>query len=116
MTDYAYRIVNVFAETPLAGNPLCVFEDARGLTDGQMQALARQYHEEVAQERKNLQMIFDSVRIGLMIVDAGGIVRRMIDDVQPAPVDQFLHVGVAPGLHRFRLAGLVDHADDVGAP
>ena len=27
MTTYAFRIVNVFAETPLAGNPLCVFED-----------------------------------------------------------------------------------------
>ena len=31
MTDYAFRIVNVFAEAALAGNPLCVVEDARGL-------------------------------------------------------------------------------------
>ncbi len=42
MPDYAYRIVNVFAETRLAGNPLCVFEDARGLDDAAMQALALQ--------------------------------------------------------------------------
>lgn len=41
---YAFRIVNVFtvAGDRLSGNPLCVFEDARGLSDAQMQALARQ--------------------------------------------------------------------------
>jgi len=44
MTDYAFRIVNVFAESPLAGNPLCVFEDARGLDDTTMQALALQFN------------------------------------------------------------------------
>ena len=40
----AYRILNVFTVDGdrLSGNPLCVFEDARGLTDVQMQALARQ--------------------------------------------------------------------------
>jgi PhzF family phenazine biosynthesis protein len=44
VTDYAYRTVNVFAETPLAGNPLCVFEDARGLDGATMQALALQFN------------------------------------------------------------------------
>jgi trans-2,3-dihydro-3-hydroxyanthranilate isomerase len=41
---YAFRIVNVFTVDGdrLSGNPLCVFEDARGLSDSQMQALARQ--------------------------------------------------------------------------
>lgn len=41
---YAFRIVNVFTVDGdrLSGNPLCVFEDAQGLTDSQMQALARQ--------------------------------------------------------------------------
>jgi PhzF family phenazine biosynthesis protein len=40
----AFRIVNVFTVggVRLSGNPLCVFEDARGLEDAQMQALARQ--------------------------------------------------------------------------
>jgi trans-2,3-dihydro-3-hydroxyanthranilate isomerase len=40
----AFRIVNVFTVDGdrLSGNPLCVFEDARGLTGAQMQALARQ--------------------------------------------------------------------------
>jgi predicted PhzF superfamily epimerase YddE/YHI9 len=39
-----FRIVNVFSidSDRFSGNPLCVFEDARGLTDVQMQALARQ--------------------------------------------------------------------------
>lgn len=41
---HAFRIVNVFTVggDPFSGNPLCVFEDARGLDDTQMQALARQ--------------------------------------------------------------------------
>jgi PhzF family phenazine biosynthesis protein len=39
-----FRIVNVFAETPLAGNPLAVFEDARGIDDATMQALALQFN------------------------------------------------------------------------
>lgn len=40
----AFRIVNVFTVDGdrLSGNPLCVFEDARGLSDAQMLALARQ--------------------------------------------------------------------------
>ncbi|MEO5764915.1 MAG: PhzF family phenazine biosynthesis protein [Casimicrobiaceae bacterium] len=44
MTQYAFRIVNVFAEAPLAGNPLAVFEDARGLDAETMQALALQFN------------------------------------------------------------------------
>jgi trans-2,3-dihydro-3-hydroxyanthranilate isomerase len=39
-----YRILNVFTDgaTPFSGNPLCVFEDATGLSDTDMQNLARQ--------------------------------------------------------------------------
>ena len=45
MKSYAYRILNVFArEGRLTGNPLCVFEDARGIDDEAMQALARQFN------------------------------------------------------------------------
>ena len=44
MSDHAFRIVNVFAPARLAGNPLCVFEDARGLDDATMQALALQFN------------------------------------------------------------------------
>jgi trans-2,3-dihydro-3-hydroxyanthranilate isomerase len=44
MTDYAFRIVNVFAEERFAGNPLAVFEDGRGLDDATMQALALQFN------------------------------------------------------------------------
>jgi trans-2,3-dihydro-3-hydroxyanthranilate isomerase len=41
---HAFRIVNVFTVDGdrFSGNPLCVFEDARDLTDAQMQSLARQ--------------------------------------------------------------------------
>jgi PhzF family phenazine biosynthesis protein len=46
MSDYRYRILNVFAINGdrLSGNPLCVFEDGSGLSDGQMQALALQFN------------------------------------------------------------------------
>jgi len=37
-----YVLVDVFTETPLEGNPLCVFTDARALTAEKMQALARE--------------------------------------------------------------------------
>jgi PhzF family phenazine biosynthesis protein len=41
---HAFRIVNVFTldGDRFSGNPLCVFDDARGLSDAQMQALALQ--------------------------------------------------------------------------
>ena len=41
---YAFRIVNVFAEERLAGNPLAVFDDGRGLDAATMQALALQFN------------------------------------------------------------------------
>lgn len=44
MNDYRFRIINVFAEERLAGNPLAVFEDARGLDEATMQALALQFN------------------------------------------------------------------------
>lgn len=44
MRAHAFRLLNVFAESTFGGNPLCVFEDARGLDDVTMQALARQFN------------------------------------------------------------------------
>lgn len=44
MTDYTFRVVNVFAEAPLAGNALCVFENARGLDTATMQSIALQFN------------------------------------------------------------------------
>ena len=44
MPTFHYRLVNVFAEERLAGNPLCVFEDGRGLDEATMQALALQFN------------------------------------------------------------------------
>jgi trans-2,3-dihydro-3-hydroxyanthranilate isomerase len=37
-----YTILDVFADRPLEGNPLAVFHDSRGLSDAQMQAIARE--------------------------------------------------------------------------
>src|SRR5215472_858041 len=39
---YEFVQVDVFTQTPLAGNPLAIFTDGRGLSDGEMQALARE--------------------------------------------------------------------------
>ena len=40
--ELAYTVLDVFAERPLEGNPLAVFHDARGLSDAEMQAIARE--------------------------------------------------------------------------
>ncbi len=39
---YEFVQVDVFTQTPLAGNPLAIFPDAHGLNDDEMQALARE--------------------------------------------------------------------------
>jgi trans-2,3-dihydro-3-hydroxyanthranilate isomerase len=39
---YEFIQLDVFTQTPLEGNPLAIFPDARGLTDTEMQALARE--------------------------------------------------------------------------
>ena len=40
--SYKFVQLDVFTQTPLTGNPLAVFIDARGLSDDEMQALARE--------------------------------------------------------------------------
>jgi trans-2,3-dihydro-3-hydroxyanthranilate isomerase len=40
--DYEFVHLDIFTRTPLTGNPLAIFRDARGLTDQQMQAIARE--------------------------------------------------------------------------
>ena len=40
--EYRYHTLDVFTDTPFAGNPLAVFPEAEGLTDGQMQRIARE--------------------------------------------------------------------------
>lgn len=42
MRELAYSVLDVFAERALEGNPLAVFHDGRGLSDDEMQALARE--------------------------------------------------------------------------
>ncbi|MCW2306979.1 PhzF family phenazine biosynthesis protein [Rhodobium gokarnense] len=40
----AYAVLDVFTDTPLAGNPLAVVLDAEGLEDDRMQAIAREFN------------------------------------------------------------------------
>src|SRR5580698_10807724 len=42
LRSYGFAQVDVFAERPLEGNALAIFSDARGLSDQEMQALARE--------------------------------------------------------------------------
>jgi trans-2,3-dihydro-3-hydroxyanthranilate isomerase len=44
MRSLRYHLINVFAEAPLQGNPLCVFEDGTLVSDSEMQALALQFN------------------------------------------------------------------------
>lgn len=44
MKTYRYVICDVFSEQKLAGNPLAVFTDARGMSDELQQAFARETH------------------------------------------------------------------------
>jgi trans-2,3-dihydro-3-hydroxyanthranilate isomerase len=39
-----YHVLDVFTDTPLAGNPLAVVLDAQGLDDARMQAIAREFN------------------------------------------------------------------------
>jgi trans-2,3-dihydro-3-hydroxyanthranilate isomerase len=40
--SYRYQVVDVFTDVPFEGNPLAVFPDAAGLSDEEMQTLARE--------------------------------------------------------------------------
>src|SRR5256885_15459085 len=42
MGTFRYVVADVFTDTPLAGNPVAVFTDGRGLADDEMQRLARE--------------------------------------------------------------------------
>jgi trans-2,3-dihydro-3-hydroxyanthranilate isomerase len=44
MTKRSFYIVDVFAEQKYAGNQLAVFKDARGLSDAEMQQIAKEMH------------------------------------------------------------------------
>lgn len=44
MTTLAYQVVDVFTETPYAGNPLAVVLDADDLTTAQLQAIAKEFN------------------------------------------------------------------------
>jgi trans-2,3-dihydro-3-hydroxyanthranilate isomerase len=43
MRRYDFVAVDVFTETPFGGNPLAVFQDAQGISDGEMQQLAIEF-------------------------------------------------------------------------
>lgn len=41
-SSYSYHVTDVFTDRAFGGNPLAIFPDAQGLTDGQMQAIAKE--------------------------------------------------------------------------
>ena len=70
MPAQTYELIqlDVFTQTPLAGNPLAIFPDAQGLTDDQMQALAQSFHDiavEIGQVRLN------AITAGSKLTDPG---------------------------------------------
>ena len=44
MATYSFETVDVFTEQRFGGNPLAVFPDAQGLSDGDMQRLATEFN------------------------------------------------------------------------
>jgi trans-2,3-dihydro-3-hydroxyanthranilate isomerase len=44
MPTYSFVTLDVFTDMRFGGNPLAVFPDARGMTDAEMQALAREFN------------------------------------------------------------------------
>lgn len=42
--SYPYRVVDVFTDRPLEGNPLAVFPDASGIDDATMQKIAKEFN------------------------------------------------------------------------
>ncbi len=44
MRSFSFVTVDVFTDTRFGGNPLAVFPDARGLSDGEMQSLAAEFN------------------------------------------------------------------------
>src|SRR5919106_3823508 len=44
MPTYSFVTVDVFTERRFGGNPLAVFPDAHGLSDGEMQSLAAEFN------------------------------------------------------------------------
>lgn len=44
MPAYSFVTVDVFTDTRFGGNPLAVFPDARGMSDGEMQSLAAEFN------------------------------------------------------------------------
>ena len=86
----AYRIVNVFARRGerLSGNPLCVFEDGRGLSDADMQALALQFN------LSETSFILPPSATGSACANLGGYV---LATNAPLPFKRVVHQGQSAG-------------------
>ena len=66
MGTFRYVVADVFTDTPLAGNPVAVFTDGRGLGEEQMQRLARELN-------LSETTFLDSTALGVLI----GTVKRL---------------------------------------
>ena len=71
MSTHRFYQLDVFTRTPLKGNALAVFPDARDLNDQTMQALAREMNPS-GRRRYDAEAILASLRQGEGIVCASG--------------------------------------------
>lgn len=88
MTTLAYTLVDVFTETPLAGNPVAVFGDAGGLPVELMQAIAAELN------------LSETVFVTAADADAGRYTVRIMTPATELPFAGHPTIGTAVALAR----------------
>jgi trans-2,3-dihydro-3-hydroxyanthranilate isomerase len=89
--EFEYQVVDVFTETPLAGNPLAVVTDTVGLSTERMQAIAREF---------NLSETTFVQRRSANIEDAEGVRVRIFTTQEELPFAGHPTLGTASVLKR----------------
>ncbi len=106
MRAYRYVLLDVFTSTPLQGNQLAVFPDAHGLSDGEMQALARETNlsettfcfPEAGQDAVRVRIFTVEEELpfaGHPTLGTAAVLRRAVPDA-PVEVRLQLNAGVVP--------------------
>ena len=110
MATYAFRLLNVFASSTFTGNPLCVFEDARGMDDATMRELAAQFNlsettfilpSDVADARVRIFTPgFEMGFAGHPTIGTSQVVRDLLPSLTEA-LALWLKEGIAPVMNKF---------------